>query len=221
MIKIALVDDHKLFRKSLSLLMNSFNGISVVFDSADGYNFLQYIEETDIDVLLLDIEMPILNGFEVCSKAKLIDPKLKIIILSQLTSKEAVHKVMEIGANGYFTKNSSPEMLEEAINNVMDKDYYFDISLSSVIREALLWNKKRTSTIETDKVSLTSREIEIVQLATREKCSKEIAVSLNISTRTVEKHRKHIMEKTQSKNFIGVILYALKHNLIKLDEFKA
>jgi two-component system response regulator DegU len=221
MIKIALVDDHKLFRKSLSLLMNSFNGISVVFDSADGYNFLQYIEETDIDVLLLDIEMPILNGFEVCSKAKLIDPKLKIIILSQLTSKEAVHKVMEIGANGYFTKNSSPEMLEEAINNVMDKDYYFDISLSSVIREALLWNKKRTSTIETDKVSLTSREIEIVQLATREKCSKEIADSLNISTRTVEKHRKHIMEKTQSKNFIGVILYALKHNLIKLDEFKA
>ena len=221
MIKIALVDDHKLFRKSLSLLINSFNGISVVFDSADGYNFLQYIEETDIDVLFLDIEMPILNGFEVCSKAKLIDPKLKIIILSQLTSKEAVHKVMEIGANGYFTKNSSPEMLEEAINNVMDKDYYFDISLSNVIREALLWNKKRTSTIETDKVSLTSREIEIVQLATREKCSKEIADSLNISTRTVEKHRKHIMEKTQSKNFIGVILYALKHNLIKLDEFKA
>jgi len=221
MIKIALVDDHKLFRKSLSLLINSFNGINVVFDSADGYNFLQYIEETDIDVLFLDIEMPILNGFEVCSKAKLIDPKLKIIILSQLTSKEAVHKVMEIGANGYFTKNSSPEMLEEAINNVMDKDYYFNISLSSVIREALLWNKKRTSTIETDKVSLTSREIEIVQLATREKCSKEIADSLNISTRTVEKHRKHIMEKTQSKNFIGVILYALKHNLIKLDEFKA
>lgn len=221
MIKIALVDDHKLFRKSLSLLMNSFNGISVVFDSADGYNFLQYLEETDIDVLLLDIEMPILNGFEVCLKAKLIDPELKIIILSQLTSKEAVHKVMEIGANGYFTKNSSPEMLEEAINNVMDKDYYFDISLSSVIREALLWNKKRTSTIETDKVSLTSREIEIVQLATREKCSKEIADSLNISTRTVEKHRKHIMEKTQSKNFIGVVLYALRNNLIKLDEFKA
>lgn len=221
MIKIALVDDHKLFRKSLSLLMNSFNGISVVFDSADGYNFLQYLEETDIDVLLLDIEMPILNGFEVCLKAKLIDPELKIIILSQLTSKEAVHKVMEIGANGYFTKNSSPEILEEAINNVMDKDYYFDISLSSVIHEALLWNKKRTSTIETDKVSLTSREIEIVQLATREKCSKEIADSLNISTRTVEKHRKHIMEKTQSKNFIGVVLYALRNNLIKLDEFKA
>lgn len=221
MIKIALVDDHKLFRKSLSLLMNSFNGISVVFDSADGYNFLQYLEETDIDVLLLDIEMPILNGFEVCLKAKLIDPELKIIILSQLTSKEAVHKVMEIGANGYFTKNSSPEILEEAINNVMDKDYYFDISLSSVIHEALLWNKKRTSTIETDKVSLTSREIEIVQLATTEKCSKEIADSLNISTRTVEKHRKHIMEKTQSKNFIGVVLYALRNNLIKLDEFKA
>jgi two-component system response regulator DegU len=217
MIKVALVDDHQLFRKSLSLLLSSFEGISVVYDTQDGMSFLKYLENTEIDVLLLDLEMPIVNGYDVCKQAKFIDPNLKVIILSQLTSKEAVHKVMEIGANGYFTKNSSPDMLEDAIKNVLDKDYYFDIALSTVIREALLWKKKRPSFLDILPTAyLTPREIEIVQLATQEKCSKEIADILSISTRTVEQHRKHIMEKTESKNFIGVVLYALKNQLIEL-----
>ena len=218
MIKVALVDDHQLFRKSLSLLLKSCDTISVVYDTSDGLAFLKYLEEAELDVLLLDLEMPIVHGYDVCKQAKFIDPDLKIIILSQLTSKEAVHQVMEIGANGYFTKNSSPEMLEQAIHNVLDKDYYFDISLSTVIREALLWKKKRVTFSDVPDVHLTPREIEIIQLATQEKCSKEIADTLNISTRTVEKHRKHIMEKTQSKNFIGVVLYALKKNFIFLDD---
>lgn len=219
MIKVALVDDHQLFRKSLSLLLSSSEGISVVYDTHDGMAFLKYLEDTEIDVLLLDLEMPIVHGYDVCKQAKFIDPNLKVIILSQLTSKEAVHQVMEIGANGYFTKNSSPDMLEEAIKNVLDKDYYFDIALSTVIREALLWRKKCASFLDTPPIAyLTPREIEIVQLATQEKCSKEIADVLSISTRTVEQHRKHIMEKTESKNFIGVVLFALKNKLIELDE---
>ena len=100
MIKVALVDDHQLFRKSLSLLLNSCDTISVVYDTSDGLAFLKYLEEAELDVLLLDLEMPIVHGYDVCKQAKFIDPDLKIIILSQLTSKEAVHQVMEIGANG-------------------------------------------------------------------------------------------------------------------------
>ncbi len=218
MIKVALVDDHQLFRKSLSLLLSSFEGITVVYDSNNGLAFLKYLENNEIDVLLLDLEMPIVHGYDVCKQAKFIDPNLKIVILSQLTSKEAVHQVMEIGADGYFTKNSSPDILENAIKNVLDRDYYFDIALSTVVREALLWRKKRPSFLDTTPVAhLTPREIDIVKLATQEKCSKEIADALTISTRTVEKHRKHIMEKTQSKNFIGVVLYALKNKLIEMD----
>jgi DNA-binding NarL/FixJ family response regulator len=220
MTKVALVDDHQLFRKSLSLLLDSFEGVSVVYDTHDGLAFLKYLEDYEIDVLLLDLEMPLVHGFDVCKQAKRIDPSLKVIILSQLTSKEAVHKVMEIGANGYFTKNTSPEMLENAIQNVMDKDYCFDMALSSVIREALLWNKKRPVFSDSSSVHLTPKEIEIIKLATLEKCSKEIADILCISVRTVEKHRKHIMEKTQSKNFIGVILYALKSNLINIENLE-
>ena len=135
MIKVALVDDHQLFRKSLALLLSSFEGISVVYDTHDGMAFLKYLEEAEIDVLLLDLEMPIINGYDVCKQAKSIDSDLKVVILSQLTSKEAVHQVMEIGANGYFTKNSSPDILEDAIRNVFDKDYYFDISFIYKLKE--------------------------------------------------------------------------------------
>ncbi|MFZ4679978.1 MAG: response regulator transcription factor, partial [Flavobacterium sp.] len=94
----------------------------------------------------------------------------------------------------------------------------FDMALSSVIREALLWKKKRPVFSDSPTVHLTPKEIEIIKLATLEKCSKEIADVLNISPRTVEKHRNHIMEKTQSKNFIGVVLYALKNKIIELEE---
>lgn len=219
MIKVALVDDHQLFRKSLCLLLSTFEGIEVVYDTNDGLAFLKIAEEEPIDVVLLDIQMPILDGYEVCSRLKVINPEIKILIISQLTSKEVIHQIMECGANGFFTKNSAPELLEDAIKSVMEKDYYFDIELASVIREAILWQKKVHYNSDLSiKITLTVREIEIIKMATEAKSSKEIADILCISTRTVEKHRNRMMEKTESKNFIGVILYALKTNAISLSE---
>ena len=105
MIKVALVDDHQLFRKSLSLLLSSFEGIEIMHDTNDGLAFLKFAETEVIDVVLLDIQMPILDGYEVCKRLKLINPEAKILIISQLTSKEAIHQIMECGANGFFTKN--------------------------------------------------------------------------------------------------------------------
>lgn len=219
MIKVALVDDHQLFRKSLSLLLSSFEGIEIIHDTNDGLAFLKFAETEVIDVVLLDIQMPILDGYEVCKHLKLINPEAKILIISQLTSKEAIHQIMECGANGFFTKNSSPELLESAIRNVVERDYYFDVELGAVIREAILWEKKVHYNLDlTVHVSLTAREIEIIKMACVEMSSKEIGDKLCISTRTVEKHRKRIMEKTASKNFIGVILYALKTNAISLND---
>ena len=219
MIKVALVDDHQLFRKSLCLLLSTFEGIEVVYDTNDGLAFLKIAEEEPIDVVLLDIQMPILDGYEVCSRLKVINSEIKILIISQLTSKEVIHQIMECGANGFFTKNSAPELLEDAIKSVMEKDYYFDIELASVIREAILWQKKVHYNSDLSiKITLTVREIEIIKMATEAKSSKEIADILCISTRTVEKHRNRMMEKTESKNFIGVILYALKTNAISLSE---
>jgi DNA-binding NarL/FixJ family response regulator len=218
MIKVALVDDHQLFRKSLSLLISTFDGIEGVYETDDGLAFLEVARNQYFDVLLLDIEMPILDGYEVCRRLKLINSEVKILIISQFHSKEVIHQIMECGANGFFTKNSPPELLEHAIKSVIDKDYYFDIELASVIREAILWEKKTDQPLSlTKEISLTHREIEIIKMASQEMSSKEIGEILYISNRTVEKHRKHIMEKTNSKNFIGVVLFALRTNVISLD----
>ena len=221
MIRIAMVDDHQLFRKSLTLLLSTFEGVEVVFDTDDGTILLEKLDGGEpIDVVLLDIQMPILDGFEICKLLKKNYPDVKILIVSQLTTKEAVHKIMECGANGFFTKNSPPELLEQAIKNVINKDYYFDMELAAVVREAILWEKKVYANFNfTQKVSLTSREVEIILMACKELSSIEIGDKLCISTRTVEKHRKRIMEKTESKNFIGVVLYALKTNAIYLEDF--
>lgn len=220
MITVALVDDHQLFRKSLSVLLNSFESITTVFDTDDGKSLLEFLKNSPLDVALLDLQMPLMDGYELCKLLRESYPQVKIIVVSQLTTKEAVHKVIELGANGFFTKNSQPEQLEVAIKSVMEKDYYFDLELSAVIREAILWEKKKPcpdfNTVTGN--SFSRREIEIIVLSCREFSSKEIASRLYISVRTVEKHRNHIMEKANSKNFIGAILYALKRNYINLDD---
>lgn len=220
MIRIALVDDHLLFRKSLASLLNSSEDFDIIYDTDNGLLFLEYVKARNIDVVLLDIQMPILNGFEVCKQLKIINSEIKILIISQLTSKEVIHHVMECGADGFCSKNSSPEHLEIAIRKIMEHDYYFDNELGSVIRDAILWDKNEGQSYDfTKSISLTEREIDIIKMACAEYSSKEIANKLFISTRTVENHRKRIMEKTQAKNFIGVILYALKINAINIEDF--
>ena len=219
MIRVALVDDHQLFRKSLSLLISSFRDMEVVYDTHDGLAFLDSIATSSIDVVLLDIQMPLIDGYEVCRRLHAADASVKILIVSQLTSTEAIHQIMECGANGFFTKNSDPELLEAAIRSVMANDYYFDMELTSVIREAVLWEESTSAAVhKSEKVKLTSREVEIIMLACRQMSSVEIGDRLCISDRTVEKHRKRIMEKTGCKNFIGVVLFALKNNAFKLED---
>ncbi len=219
MIRIGLVDDHQLFRKSLSLLLGSYEGLLPVFDSDDGNEMISFLKTDAIDIALIDIQMPLMDGYELSSQLRRDYPQVKILIVSQLTTKEAVHKVMEIGANGFFTKNSPPEQLERAIKSVMDKDYYFDIALSAVLREAILWEKvKKNNHHEIEIGSFTGREIEIIKLSCQEYSSKGIASKLFISVRTVEKHRNRIMEKANAKNFIGAIVYALKKHFIAIDD---
>jgi len=218
MITLALVDDHQLFRKSLAVLLNTFDGVSVVYDTNNGQLLLDFLENNTVDMVLLDIQMPIMTGFEICEYLKINYPDIKVLIISQLTTKEAVHKVMELGANGFFTKNSPPEQLEMAINSIIEKDYYFDLELSAVIREAILWEKKTAVKLSHETaVQLSHREIEIIKLSCKGFSSKEIATTLFISLRTVEKHRNRIIEKCGCKNFIEVILFALKNNFIDLE----
>lgn len=217
--RIAIIDDHELFRKSLSFLVSSFRDIQVVYDSDNGYDFIEFIKNETLDLVLLDIQMPIVNGFEVCKILKSNNPHTKILIISQLNTKEAIHHVMECGANGFFSKSSSPLLLETAINRVINEGYYFNMSLYATIREAMLWDRKTNYIPDFNlDVLFSEREIQIIKMVCQEKSSDEIGLRLNITARTVETHRARIIKKVNAKNFIGAVLHALKTNAIHIED---
>ncbi len=213
-IRIGIVDDHRLFRKSMITLISSFENANIVLEAENGADLLHKLRETPVDLLLLDLEMPVMDGFEVCQVLRNSNPTIKILIVSQLTTKESVYKTLQLGANGYFTKNSDPSDLETAINNVMDKDYHFDVGLEYVIEEAL--KIKHTGT-PYNIVDFSHRETEIIILAAQGKSSVEISDALFLSPRTVDTHKRNIIEKSGCKNFIDVIFFALRHHHITLE----
>ena len=218
MLRVGIVDDHLLFRRSMTLLINSFNGMSVVFDAANGLIFLDKLKNNIVDVVLLDIQMPVMDGYATCKQLLKDFPEIKILVVSQLSTRESIHKIMELGAHGYFTKNTDPEQLESALKNVHEKGFYFGLELGTVIKEAMLWEKHQPKKTPNSRELLSEREIQIIKMICKEMRSKEIADKLFINIRTVESHRNHIMDKTDSKNFIGVVLYALRNEILSLED---
>lgn len=219
MFKIALVDDHELFRKSLIFVLEQLDSIEVVFDTNDGTLLLQYLQNKTVDLVLLDIQMPVMDGFTLCKKIKQLNADTKILTVSQLTTKESIHQIFESGANGFFSKNSSTDSFKEAVLSMIEKDYYFDISLSDVVKEAMIWKEKKDDrNLILDKDILSPREKEIVFWSAKGLTCQQIADELFISKRTVETHRKTIMDKTSCLNFIEVVVYGLKERIITLDD---
>ncbi|SFU33437.1 DNA-binding response regulator, NarL/FixJ family, contains REC and HTH domains [Pustulibacterium marinum] len=218
MIKVSVVDDHKLFRESLVMLLESFDDIEVVYQANDGKEFFELLaiyEDRKPDIILLDIQMPRMNGFEVCEKLIEEYPGVKIIIVSQLTTRESIHKVMDLGAHGFFTKNSDPEELEEIIKSINGHEFYLGRDLHWALKELLENGDKTEMPLHS---TLSDREIDIIKLAAKEMNSIQIADELSIHARTVDTHKKRIMEKTNSKNFVGAIVYALRNGFFTLTD---
>ena len=219
MFKVALVDDHELFRKSLIFVLEQIPTIEVVFDTDDGNLLLNYLEYNTVDLILLDIQMPIMDGFTLCKKMKQLNTAVKILTVSQLTTKESIHQIFESGSNGFFSKNSSTDSFKDAVLSMIEKDYYFDISLSDVVKEAILWKEKQNDNrLTLDKDLLSPREKEIIFWSAKGLTCQQIADQLFISKRTVEAHRKTIMDKTSCLNIIEVVVFGLKERIITLED---
>jgi DNA-binding NarL/FixJ family response regulator len=220
MIKIALVDDHELFRKSIAMLLNSLEDIQVTFDTNDGNDLLKYLKKSPVDIAMIDLRMPQMDGYELCRLLKEKYPEVKVVIVSQLNIKESVYKCIELGADGFISKDAPTEQLLKGIKSVMDREYYFDMELTDLLKQAISNRHNGYHQEQSDRVHIgfSKREIEIIKLSCREFSNKQIAEHLNISTRTVEKHRNRMMERTGSKNFIGIIVFVLKHQLLYIEE---
>ena len=211
--KILIVDDHKLFREGLKLLLSNLDYISEVYEAENGQVFLDLIQNGIVpDLVLMDIEMPELDGILATQAVMVTHPEIKIIALSMYGEDAYYYKMIDAGAKGFLLKNSEFDQVKEAIDTVLDGSNYFSEELLYSIIKKFKTNQKEWSNGE----ELSEREQEILYLICKGYSNQEIAEELFISKRTVDNHRANILFKTNTKNTASLVVYAIKNKLVEI-----
>lgn len=218
--KIAIADDEALFRKGVIMLFQDF-GASLAFEVSNGQELLDQLAkvETLPDVLLLDLNMPEIDGVTAAKSIQKDYPELKVIVLSTYYSKAFILSMIEFGAAAYLAKNATPKEMEHSIREVIDKGFYYDQKVMEVIRENMV-KKTRPKFRNTFGVALSKREEEVLQLICEEMTTSEIANKLFISPRTVEGHRNNLLQKLDCKNIAGLVISAIQEDLVDLKRLR-
>ncbi len=212
MIKVVIVDDHILFNESLEGLINKFEGMHVSKTFKNGKDFVQYLAiNTNFspDIVLLDISMPVMDGFQTMSHLKIHFPHLKVIALTMDNKENSIIKMIGNGACGYLLKSCQPNLLEKAIYEVIETGMYSSHLVSSALVNNL--NKLKRYKIE----ALSKREREFIRWACTDKTYKEIACEMFVSPKTIDGYRDSVFTKLEVKNRIGLVLLIVKDNLME------
>lgn len=210
-LKIYIVDDHALFREGLRFLLNNSEHISEIKEAGNGLEFLNEFENFKPDVVLMDIEMPEVNGIEATKAALSRDPDLKIIALSMYSDENFYTEMIEAGAKGFLIKNSQFNDVQTAIIEVYNNRNYFSPEILSSIVNSL--NHKAETPVNNE---LTKRELEVLLHICKGLSNQEISEKLSISKRTVDKHRENILCKSQSKNTAELVVYAIRNGYFEI-----
>ena len=206
-IGVAIVDDHQLFRNGLKFIINSEPDIEVVIEASNGKEFLAFLENYNPDVVLMDINMPEMDGVETTRQALMKHPGLQVLILSMYSDIEYYNTMIELGVKGFILKDIDNNELVDAIRKVNSGGSYF----SQELLLKLIKHKPSNSGIE-----LTKRELEVLELICSGYSNQQISEELFISQRTVERHRSSLLYKTGSKNSVSLVVYAIKNGLVKI-----
>ncbi|NQU55102.1 MAG: response regulator transcription factor [Bacteroidetes bacterium] len=214
-INVVITDDHKLFRKGIAALLSDFDFVGEILEAANGVELLKLLERLDSrpDVILLDIRMPEMDGIETQKRIRLLYPEIKIIILSMEDDEHVVLHLVEEGVNGYLLKNADPDEMEFALKKVVNEDFYFSNYLSELIVKNVA--RKISGKYEIEEI-LTEKELQVLNLICKQNTAAEIADHLNLSVRTIEGYRRKLLEKTKSKNLAGLVVFAIKNNLVSI-----
>lgn len=213
-IKVLITDDHALFRTGVKTSLLHYADIEFIGEAENGIQLLHLIKFLKPDVILLDIQMPIMDGIACLPEVKKILPTAKIIMLTMNDDISMISRLMEIGANSYLIKNSDSETIYEAIKAVHTKEYFFNDYTNKAMLSSLR-SKKIVETQSPHAIELSDNEMQVLKLMCEEKSTREIADIVEISPRTVEAIRDRLKIKTGTKSTAGLILYAVKHGIVE------
>jgi len=217
-IKVLITDDHVLYRAGVKTALSAKKDVKVIAEADNGMHLLNMLKMIQPDVILLDIQMPVMDGIGALPEIKKNWPHIKVIMLTMMDDHSMITKLMELGANSYLSKTSDSEVIYEAIKTCFEQEYYFN----ALTNKALLSNLKSKQTVTPQKIAqaeanLNDKEVLILKLMCEEKSTKEIADIVELSPRTVEAIRDKLKVKTGAKSTAGLILYAVKNNILNED----
>jgi DNA-binding NarL/FixJ family response regulator len=215
-IRTIITDDHRIVREGLRTLLERDGEIEVVGEAGHGQELLQLLKHTAADVVLLDVCMPLMDGFETLQHLKKLYPDLNVIVLTMVDSPSTLHRLMESGATGYLLKDTGADELCTAIKLASKGTPFISSGMSmKIVQQAM--QPAEESGAKAGSKFLSKREREVLALISEGYTNAEIAEKLFTSKRTIETHRQNILEKTQAKNTPNLIRYAIQHNLIDLS----
>ncbi|MET4083075.1 DNA-binding NarL/FixJ family response regulator [Pedobacter sp. UYP30] len=208
-IKIAIVDDHTLFRSGLATLLDEFDDIEIIFQATNGQDLQEKLpKQTDVHLVLMDINMPITDGYAATTWVKDNYPNIGVLALSMHEDEEAIIKMLKAGAGGYMLKHSTPNDLFHAIKTIHEKKFFINELVSGRLFAALKDENFRPT--------LTEKELTFLQHCSSELTYKEIADMMFVSPRTVDNYRESLFSKLSVKSRTGLVVYGIKHALIKI-----
>lgn len=213
---IALIDDHILLRSGLVGLINSFDGYKVLLEADNGKDFIEKLQPRHApDIILLDITMPVMNGYETAEWIRVNLPDSKVVVLSMMDNDAAVIRMLRSGAKGYILKDSKPTVFRQALNAVRDVGFYTNDLVTS-----RMWHYMNAPADKIDPsgllATLTDRELTFLKLACTERTYREIADEMCVSPRTVDSYRDSLFEKLKITSRVGLVLFAIKNGIIVL-----
>ena len=212
-IKVLIADDHRIFRDGIRSILEKEKDMILVGEAANGTEVFEKISVHGVDVLILDIDIGEPGGIEITERVTQKYPEVRILILSMISLHDFVIEALEKGATGYLLKNTGKDEVLTAIRSVAKGDSYFSREVSAILIEQL--NKPRHSRKQPGDIPLTARETEVLQLIAQEYSNHEIADKLFISIRTVDTHKRNMLEKLGVRNTAGLVRYAIKNGLLK------
>lgn len=214
-INILLADDHSIVRDGIKTLLEDEIGFKIVAEANTGEEAVDACQNYDIDLIIMDINMPEMDGIEATEKIKEDFSDIKVLGLTMMDEDQHIRKMIESGASGYILKSSGKDELVEAITSILDGQHYFSEEAAHSVMMDLV--KGTTEKAKSDPGELTEREVEVLELIVKQYTNQQIADELYISIRTVDAHRRNLLQKTGAQNTAGLVTYAIKHDLVDLE----